>query len=403
MTERAVVDTLTQAGFENVSADVRRGALIVSYENRVYRYELRGLQQVILRSLPLARDVDTVTIIPRNQDVPLVAVSIPVSWYEELAAGRITSQEFASGLDIQVDIRPFQEPLSQETPSNRSFGHVDLIAQPGIAFEFGNFDDPVESQLNIIPELQARLWPGSSLRAQLILPLQNELGAEGDYVRPGLVTLNHTHRLPYNVFVGATAGYFTHNRWGLDLAARTYFLNGRGMVGADVGYTGYLSYQNRTWFYEDLNVWTPSAIVGYRVLPQYDLDVRVSYGRFLFQDLGFRVEVERAFGETQILLFAVAGEGSSNVGFAISIPFLGSRYARPGIVRFRPARSIGYSYRYKNLPLSGLWYETGHDLDRFAQNLNPDFIRNHLGEVKGWPEFSLAPAQASPGPSAVSD
>ena len=385
LTERAIVDTLVSTGFENVSADAQHQKLVVTYENRLYRYDLRALQQVILRSLPLAVGYDTVTIVPRNQDMPLVAVSVATEEFQRLISRVSSPREFVSSLQISFDTTPFEKPLATEVPANKTLGHVDLTAQPSFAFRFGNFDDPVESQVNLVPEIQTRLWPGSSLRVQAIIPIQNELGHEGDFVRPGLVSLNHTHRLPYNVFVSGTVGYFTQNRWGLDSGARVYLMNGRLRAGANVGYTGYLSYRDRTWYYEDLRIWTPSATVGYRLLPQYDLDLQVTYGRFLYQDTGFRVEVERSFGEVQVALFAVASDGPDNVGFAISIPFFGSRYARPSWVRLRPARSIGYSYRYKNIPLAGLWYETGHDLDRFSQNLNPDFILNHLVDLSGWP------------------
>src|SRR5690606_9911454 len=94
------------------------------------------------------------------------------------------------------------------------------------------------------------------------------------------------------------------------------------------------------------------------------------------------------FGEVQIRLFGIVGEGPDNVGFAISVPFFGSRYARPSRLRFRPPRTIGYAYRYRNLPLEGISFETGYDLDQVNLGLNADFIRNHLPMLNGWRDGS---------------
>ena len=58
-------------GFENVQSLSRNDTLFISYENRVYRYEVAAIKE-ILNTLPIPDGTNTLVIFPKDQNLPTV-------------------------------------------------------------------------------------------------------------------------------------------------------------------------------------------------------------------------------------------------------------------------------------------------------------------------------------------
>jgi len=366
-----IEDGLVREGFENVAVAAQDGRLVVTYENRIYRYEIRALEAVMRQVLPQVPGHQSVTFIPQNRGIPLVAVT--VAPHTEGAPEEDSA--FMAATDISLDVDA--DALRSLQKTNRSYRKVDLIIHPQFKARFGNLEDTIESQINLAPEITTSLWKGMRLSAQVIIPLQNELSPEGEYVRPGLVTLNQVLRLPASVFVSATAGQFTQNRYGIDAAVKKYFANGRWAVRANAGYTGYASYRKGDWTHGPLNVLTAFLSLEY-YLPRYDLVVGTTYGQFLYEDKGWRVEVLRRFGEVEIGFFALRTALGSNGGFNFIIPLFPHKYTPMGAVRIRPAEAFSWEYRYRGIPRGGIQYATDNGIHPFLKRLHPVYINNQL-------------------------
>jgi hypothetical protein len=260
---------------------------------------------------------------------------------------------------------------------NSSFMKMDVFVHPQFRAQFGNFVDAVESQINLAPALSCSPWKGMSISAQWIFPIQNELGMEGDHGRPGLLTINQTLRLPFNSFASGTVGYFTQHRYGADLEIKKYWKNGRFAAGANVGYTGFAEYLENVWYYSNVDRWTYFLGGEFR-FASLDVVVKASYGKFIYQDTGIRFDVVRQFGEVAVGFFGVKTRDGKNGGFSFNVPLFPSKRLNPKRIRISPALSFPFAYRYKGLPLYGLQYSTANSVDEFMENLNPDFMRNHL-------------------------
>ncbi len=364
-----IENRLVREGFENVAVAAEDGRWVVTYENRIYRYEIRALEEVMRQVLSQVPGHQSVTFIPQNRGIPLVAVT--VATHTEGAQDRA----FVAASDISLDVDAYA--LGSLQKANRSFRKVDLIIHPQFKARFGNLEDAIESQINLAPEITTSLWKGMRLSAQVIIPLQNELSPEGDYVRPGLVTLNQTLRLPESVFVSATAGQFTQNRYGIDAAVKKYFAHGRWAVRANAGYTGYASYRKGDGAHGPLDVLTAFLSVEYYV-PRYDLVVGTTYGQFLYEDQGWRVDVLRRFGEVEIGFFALRTALGSNGGFNLTIPLFPHKYTRMGAVRIRTAEAFPLEYRYRGLPRGGIQYDTDNRIHPFLKRLHPVYVSNQL-------------------------
>jgi hypothetical protein len=363
---------LVEKGFENVAVVLEKRHLMVTYENRIYRDEIRAVKAVTSLLLPHVEDIETVTLIPQHRKIPLLAITIPAENFRSVSNG-----DKPLPIEVSLDVDAAWRKIGATPRTNSSVFKFDIIVHPQFIASFGDFEEPVKSQINLAPELETTLWKGASLSAQLIIPLQNELGDDGDELRPRLLTFNQTVRFPRQVFASTTVGYFTRNRYGVDFDVKKHFANGRWSLGANIGYTSFAEFVGGAWYYSRIGYLTTLLNAEYRV-PEFDLSFRAMYGRFLFRDSGVRFDVSRQFGEVDIGFFALqTGEGS-NVGFNFSVPIFPPKYLKPGRIRVSPARSFSWGYRYKGLPQGGRRYSTGNRLEGFMKRLQPDYVKNRM-------------------------
>lgn len=378
---------LVQQGFENVVVRLRvkpKKELIIEYENRRYRYEMRAMGVVCALVSSKIKHIDWLTLIPKNRDIPLVQVRIHLQDYDSFIKGEISTKIFASRLEISQNLLSNESGNGntslQTNQTNDSFRKIDLFINPDINARLGNYDDPYKWQLNIIPEISSFLFKGMKATAELIIPLENELGEEGDDIRPGRVVLNQTLRFPDHIFGSFSSGYFAPNRYGFSAEILKFLLNGNLSFGAKVDYTGFLLYMDKRWFYSDLNKWTYFLNGTYRFSP-LDFYVSLSQGRFLLGDVGWRIDVLRSFGETDIGFFAIKTRAETIGGFRLRLPIFPMRRLAPYRIRASPPLYFDRTYRYSYTD-SGTSISTGCSLRDFMKKLVPSYIRNNIEEFK---------------------
>jgi hypothetical protein len=175
-------------------------------------------------------------------------------------------------------------------------------------------------------------------------------------------------------------GYFTQQRYGFDLEIKKYLINGKASLGANAGYTGHASYLKGAWYYSSIDVLTTLVDAEYRV-SQFDLMMRATYGKFLYQDRGGRLDIFRQFGELDIGFFVSKTQIGTNGGFNFAIPIFPPKYMPTGSLRIRPAPYFPWEYRYWGIwegGASGYRYKTGNRLDDFMKRINPDYVKNQF-------------------------
>jgi hypothetical protein len=385
-TEKAIQTALIANGFENVAVcvdtnvDINR--VIVTYENRIYRHEIRAFQKILVIVSPFINNPTHLVVIPQNRGISLVALELDLNMSQVIIHEKETSENISySNIKVSLDVGSYLKSINNLPTLNSSTMKFDIIVHPQFRALFGNYANPIRTQINLAPMLSTSLWKGMSLSAQWILPIQDKLNDEGKYGEPGLLTLNQTARLPYNAFVSATAGHFTDQRYGIDVEVKKFWGNGKWAIGADIGYTGLASYFNNIWYYSDIDIWTWFLSGEYR-FSKLDLIVKSMYGLFLYQDKGWRFDVIRQFGEVDIGIFFLKTNYGHNGGFTFSIPIFPSKYMPTIPLRISPSKEFPWEYRYKGLPNSGIQYKTGNDIDDFVKKLDPDFTKNQILDWK---------------------
>lgn len=377
-----LTSSLSSEGFENIRVSFQNSDLFLTYENRLYRFEIDGLFKVfeIIDSSLTNEEIDKIVVVIQNKQIPVVRVCVKNKILSSYMDKEISRKEFADNLETSFDVKKEWSKFENVEATNSSKLKFDLIFKPTYKFEFGLYSKPVRYQLNIAPSLEFSLWKGMSAQYEMTIPLHNDLLPREDTVRTSLAVFNQSFRFTNSFIVSASLGYFTQNRYGLDLDARNYFLNGDLSVALNIGYTGYASFSGLRLYYSDLYLWTGSCGIEYRI-QKYDLTLGITAGKFLLGDNTIRVDINRDFGEVQIGFFALrSDEGISNGGINLSIPFLPSKHLKPNFIRLKTNESLAYSYLLKTNTddLIGLRYNTGYRTSDFIERLNPGFIKNYF-------------------------
>ena len=373
-----IAGKLISEGFENVRVIADESRLLVSYENRIFRFDVDAVKNVIGLTAPLLNDNQKIMLVPLNRKIPIIVLEMNVPDCKNYLSGSITGEEFSERMKIVFNTDAINKELAKHEIENSSSYKLDVVVKPSLNMQFGPFTQPVLYQVNIIPDFKTSLWEGMSLNYEMIVPIKNEFGSRQDSVRPGIVALNQTLRLPDDIFVSTSAGVFTQERYGWDVEARKYFANGNMSLGFNYGLTSYISYSGlRKFFYSKAFTWTGNISFEYR-LPDYDLTLGVSGGRYLYGDNTVRFDINREFGEVEIGFFALKSDkGVTNGGIKFSIPLLPSRNMKPGLARISIADQFERSYLVRSNidDLIGLRYNTGNRLENFTKKLNPLFVK----------------------------
>jgi hypothetical protein len=366
--------SLTSHGFENVIVTGAPDKLVhIYYENRIYRYPMRAMGVVLAyvdEGLPAPWSVE---MIPMKSGVPIVSVTASHVDYRRFISGEIDAETFAESLVIST--RPPAPDFDKA--ANRSFRRLDLSAGPALSFEFEQIDDSMRTRFSIVP--QAEIFPAKGLlaTAQLVIPLVDEMEEPDSGVRPGRVTMDWLHRRGPVVTL-ARAGIFNEQRYGLSLGGGTWVWGNRFLLFGKGDLTGMLALDDGVWEYSDVEVFTYSLGALY-FYPLLDVTVRGSFGRFLGEENGGRVDLTRAIGELEVGFFAIKTESDTLAGFTVDIPLPLSRYSRPDGVRFKTVPRFALEYR-DEVTSKGRMPGGGLSIENLHRSLEPVFIENNVSE-----------------------
>ncbi len=369
---------LTGEGFESVRVITGEKNVIVSYENRIFRFDVDAVKNVIELTVPYLNDNQKIILVPLNRKIPIIVLEIEVKDCKNYLEGFINGDEFSEKMKIDFNTDEINEQLEKLEIENSSSYKLDVVVKPSLNLQFGPFTQPVLYQLNVVPDFKISLWEGMSLNYEMIVPVKNEFGSRQDSVRPGIVAFNQTLRFPEDIFISTSAGVFTQERYGWDIEARKYFFNGNMSIGINYGLTSYISYSGLAkFFYSKVFTWTGNVHFEYRY-PDYDLTFGLSGGRYLYGDNTIRFDINREFGEVEIGFFALKSDkGVTNGGIKFSFPLFPSRNMKPGLARISVAEQFERSYLVRSNidDLIGLRYNTGSRLENFTKRMNPLFVK----------------------------
>jgi hypothetical protein len=334
---------LAEAGFENVRVVAGDQKYTISVENHVYRWDVRAITEA-LRSISanLEQPGQLELILMENQ-VPQYLISVNSGDWKKFQAGEISGEELSSKLLVTRQTDDAWKTLKPVKASYANRSKVDLYLYPQFSFENRLLAKLFEVQLNIAPLLTVSVRKGMKLSGQVIFPIYNELGYEGNFIRPGYITVSQDYRLPGRWFGQLVAGNFGSSRYGLESNVNHTFRNENWNLEINLGYTGSSHYFDRTWLHSKMNTFTWSSSLSY-FYSKFNLECKAGIARYIYGDHGLFASCSRNFGETSIGFYAQLGKENSNGGFYFSIPFPTSK--RRNHKAFRVSLPKHYDFIY---------------------------------------------------------
>lgn len=216
------VDELVRLGFENVTWAENDSERVYLLENSAYRLSGVGigkaLDEIQKRGLP--QDGKVCRLIVLDNNVPKISLCCDTGLLEGKEVSR-------NDWNVSYDLGDGWDLVKGKERKNSSLYKVDLLLYPLFSFKNGRYSVPYQVRLNLSPSLEASLWKGGKVTAQLIIPIVNDFGYRYDDVRPGFLTVSQEVRLPYNIFLTGTVGFFNNSRNGVDVKLE-YYPNDKG-------------------------------------------------------------------------------------------------------------------------------------------------------------------------------
>ncbi|MFK7983612.1 MAG: YjbH domain-containing protein [Saprospiraceae bacterium] len=376
-----ISDKLVDEGFQNIGVATDNNTLIVQYENRRYRLEALALKQVIgLVGTELPTEIDTLIVITQQLNIPILTTTIPVASYQKSRQDTTSNNaiDFAKTIKVQQKL---PKSYATQTFANQNRGNYkfELEIEPELRLGLGGFPDPVVHQFNLLPTAHFYLWKGARASFQTTLPIFNEFDIpEETFFRPRILQLEQRLRLPAQTYLYLTAGYFTENRYGGQAELGKYFWNGRLLLRAKAGYTGYATYVN-----EPEIAWqiTRPSYLDYQFGADYyfkkwNVIASAEYAKTLSDQHILRLSTMKYFNEVNIGFFVFRSERGNNFGFQCAIPLAPKKYFKPGFLSVRPSKHFRYTYYGTQKYVRQ--YFTKNALRNSMRRLEPFFIQRQL-------------------------
>lgn len=385
---------LRKLGFENIRIVENGERVFICMENNVYRWDVEGLTTALDTLAAYSAANTQLSVYWLKNDVPQIQINVPAQVWKQYRSGLLTSGELADRLQVDYEIDDNWPVLKSQMPVNANINKIDLVVYPQLSIQNRKLTPIYEVQFNIAPALELSLWKGMLFTGQVIFPLRNDMEVldieenedykdrnflyvshEGDYIRPGFITISQDIRLPRQWFGNLTAGNFNTHRYGIKGKVYHPLKGNRWSIGGEAGYTGSSHFLQGRWVSERLNAFTWKTMIGY-FYPRYNVQLALSYGGYLNNDKGFRADCTRHFGETAIGFYAMNNEGNYNGGFKFTIPIPCAKRNRKHTLRLRAPNYFDSDYNAAYAVYYGKDFETGPYENQSDNNFQPLFIKN---------------------------
>ncbi len=398
-----LLERMVEQGFEDVRGVLTSSrAVALEYENRRYnRSELDGLGIVLgLATLLLPASVEGIDVVVRQHGLRVFQLGTSRSRFLEFLNEDLDPELYADSLELSAP-KSANGRLSEESRRAPTELKLDLTVLPSlqtlVLTEVGVF----QYRLTLYPEAVMKLTPGLVFEGRVRIPLTQSHAIFGPLGSTELdrVVLRQALRLPLDtlslelpVWAQASFGKFGPAVFGASGELAIPLFEGVGLLRAEVAG---LSRQ----LIAPQSIYAIAEARG-RFEP-WDAHLSVTAGQFVDGDLGWRVELGRFWGSTEITAFAHLGDHGSVGGINLRIPLAPAEELRPFWIRPRFPELAQYGAQTTILE-TGNWVRTlggrilpgFHDIPTsyFSRDrLYPAYVRAHVDELRDAARYWLSP------------
>jgi len=338
-----IAASLAKAGFENNRCILTDDKCYVSIENHTFRWDIKAISKALEI---ISATVDTsleINLLILDIKIPQILVRVKSADWRNYLLGLMDSNELSGKLILTCCTQEAASKLSGVDVSNSGAGKFDLLIYPQIFFENTRTYKFYETQINIAPALEFSPWKGSRFTGQIIVPLHNDLGYEGDHIRPGLVTISQHVKFSDHLLGSLTAGNFAGGYYGVAADLRFSLFREQGSIELKSGLVGSSHFIDNEWIHSTLSSYTGSLSLAW-FWPRFNMELKAGVARYINEDYGLFATCLRRFNETSVGLYVQKNEYNNNGGFFFSIPLPGQKRANRRF--FRISLPAQYEFVY---------------------------------------------------------
>ena len=259
---------------------------------------------------------------------------------------------------------------------------LDLFSGLDFNFKDMDFETQYKFLVYLTPGFKWNMGNHWQLAGEAQIPVINQYGTEYGFFQVSALNISKEFNIK-SLYLKATAGVFSQNRYGLDLKAFLPLCDWFALEG-QAGYVGSV-FVSPYW-----EIVAPNRFVGTIggdfYLPRWNTQFRGVVGKYLYDDIGCEVEAMRHFNHTSV---SVYGRWSDKFGLdgGFRVVIMLPPYHRTlRSVNIRPASNFRMSYLVMYHNLSNKLYSTdpeenGRDgwfsrdlLQWGSHTMEPDFI-----------------------------
>lgn len=256
---------------------------------------------------------------------------------------------------------------------------IDFSVKPIIAYSFGNYSNPVKTQISLSPSLKIIPTKGLYGVLQWNFPVQNDF--KGKYVagqgqRPEQFGFGYDYLWKGRNILAAYLGTFTNRQYGFNLEYLGISPDNSWYFGGAFFYTGPYVYHEMYLYREAIRTFSGYLQLAYRI-KAIDLTIRTIGDLYLNGERGGTLEVVRQFGDTDVGFYGIATKGASSGGLLIRIPLWPGRIWSNDWIQFRTHEQLEQYYNVRNtsaMPRTRNYRALLPDMMRFNMN----FLNNQL-------------------------
>ena len=380
--ENDLIKTLHEDGFENLQSFTAAETLYLSYENNRYRFQGRGLAEVLkIASKKVSGLVKDLVVLIKYKDIPVTVIKTDLETLKKYISGAVSYEAWASQANFSLSTDKVYAKFEGQETVNSSFYKADIPVGVHLDYSLGDFSDGVKIDLNLAPELRTVLGKGLTASFEYHYQIQNDEMSKYDFSSPNIFKASQDIRFSDNKFLSINFGFFSMQRFGFHARYLNYILEERLSFHMAFGLTQFAYLNDKIELeYNNYERFVYNAGLTYRI-NSLDTDVTVEYGKYLEFDIGYKLAIQRQFNEVFIGFFFVKTNGGENLGFNFQVPIFGNKYLKPTRVRTRPGDQFSLLYRYTGFNGAGLEYNTGENFQNNLKEFYPQVLKKSLKKL----------------------
>lgn len=342
-TPEKITADLVRSGFENIRCIVVNQKYCISLENHTYRWDILAISKaldIIASGLDEPLEINLLLL---ENDVPRKLVSVNLNDWKNFTLGYTAPADIEGRISVTHRTDSIARILKKTEAVNRSRNKFDLVIYPQFYFENTLEYKFYNTQINIAPALEFSLWKGNRFMGQIIFPIHNNLGYEGDHIRPGIVSISQEMRLSDNFSSTLAAGNFPGNIYGFNSEFNILLFNGQFNLELTCGAIGSSYFLDGEWVHSPIDRITGSLSASW-FWSHFNMELKAGGARYVSEDYGLFATCIRHFNETSVGLYAQIGEFGNNGGFFFSVPLPFKKRSNRRLFRITIPEQYGFKY-----------------------------------------------------------